>query len=1121
MSSKSIPSSAPNPLDLLMLAGRMDTSEHFEAYVRANPILLVPRVAQDLKMRISELAASRVPMEEFGGFTGYTVASFLKKTLGNIEDLRGAYERHERVYEIPCGGPIEKLWHTLEIGAIREDQALLDARDSPIVASLAPAYVYGLSNFTINVCHSGDWRRAKSWHHVLLVAVEASAGTPDFDENSDVVECDWVEIALTSLTEVPDARLLRHARAAGERVVARTSLADPRKWHGLALHRLGILHLEPYVRGRHAGNLKVEEPEWHDAFFAEYGPDAMKVPEAEWKMPPIREALRTAESYLRAAASVREGSEKALSLKALVQALVWLSDLKESIDPKEIAALCREAMSLDLSKFPQHYLSLKAILRRFNRPAKISTNTTTFPDPVALRSSLPPAKYVEALLQVFPASEESSADEAQALLKEFQNARDIFEQFAIGIQRANRRRQMAQLLGPAYAPDLWRSALVPSQTKSSIEAALTAPLKGDARGAYLIGLAWLCAHTGNEEKGLELLREAISENPKLAVEYDEVCRETRRQLYFNLGAELTNSNRHKDASSAYIEALAEALHFGERETTREILRRLREILDLSTEDITLEILAMLRGYGPEIESVAGDDATFDLQAMARRTAERLFAKGKAGGHGLQVLVEVAKGARFSRSIHQPRRLGLANEPVLLSLLEQIGALQSEIDAVPDTDVEPVEEPPEDDDNQFEINDELRLLAYARPGESLGGGDAAIRMANLKHSFDTQSRELLWGSVMPGAEATLLANRLASTLGSETVLLNYFLGEKGDKLAVYAVLSTAEGVSLARISHDMPADPLVVQDSQATLIFNAIASAVRRFRTEIQWDPGLAVVTDGVAQALESWVGGFLGDLAGVLLTLEERGKNHLCIVPHGPLHFFPFHLLGKTGSPLGAEWTITYLPHPSLLERVPKARTNKVRATAIGKSFLSDNPRGLQPMQDAVTEACEIAQICGVAPVAERDATPGRVLSALQESHYLHLSTHGAQDAIAPSFHALYLTPDAAGRDSLCAYEIDGIDVSTEVVTLSACETALGRNDPGDNLRGLPASLMLAGAATIIGTLWDVRPEVTRLFFTNFYRSIGAGKLKLTAFAEAQRTTRQAFPTYKDWGAFHFLGDWR
>jgi hypothetical protein len=87
------------------------------------------------------------------------------------------------------------------------------------------------------------------------------------------------------------------------------------------------------------------------------------------------------------AASAREGYEKALSLKALVQALEWLSDLEEPIDPKEIAALCREAMSLDLGKFPQHCLSLKATLRRFDRQAGISPDTSAFPDLAALLES--------------------------------------------------------------------------------------------------------------------------------------------------------------------------------------------------------------------------------------------------------------------------------------------------------------------------------------------------------------------------------------------------------------------------------------------------------------------------------------------------------------------------------------------------------------------------------------------------------------------------------------------------------------------------------------------------------------------------------------------------------------
>ncbi|WP_075024262.1 CHAT domain-containing protein [Actinomadura madurae] len=47
-----------------------------------------------------------------------------------------------------------------------------------------------------------------------------------------------------------------------------------------------------------------------------------------------------------------------------------------------------------------------------------------------------------------------------------------------------------------------------------------------------------------------------------------------------------------------------------------------------------------------------------------------------------------------------------------------------------------------------------------------------------------------------------------------------------------------------------------------------------------------------------------------------------------------------------------------------------------------------------------------------------------------------------------------------------------ELVTMSACESALGRFDINDNLHGLPAALLSAGAAAIVGCLWPVAPDV-------------------------------------------------
>ena len=94
-------------------------------------------------------------------------------------------------------------------------------------------------------------------------------------------------------------------------------------------------------------------------------------------------------------------------------------------------------------------------------------------------------------------------------------------------------------------------------------------------------------------------------------------------------------------------------------------------------------------------------------------------------------------------------------------------------------------------------------------------------------------------------------------------------------------------------------------------------------------------------------------------------------------------------------------------------------------------------------------------------------------------------------------------------------------MTLSACETALGRFDLADNLTGLPASLMLAGVETIVGTLWRVETGTSEHFFFALYRALKAGSNRLDAFTQAQRSTRAQFPAYRDWGCFYYMGEWR
>jgi CHAT domain-containing protein len=268
----------------------------------------------------------------------------------------------------------------------------------------------------------------------------------------------------------------------------------------------------------------------------------------------------------------------------------------------------------------------------------------------------------------------------------------------------------------------------------------------------------------------------------------------------------------------------------------------------------------------------------------------------------------------------------------------------------------------------------------------------------------------------------------------------------------------------------------------------------------------------------------LGPLREHLQRLHKKGKRHLCFVPHGGLHVAPLHLLADRGRLLAEDWLVTYLPTTWQLTRPvdpepPPARTNGL--TAIGASFQND-PRGLIPLGNVRAEVAAVAAACRGGALLDEHATKDAVLDALGRSRFVHIATHGAHEPAAGSYHTLYLTPGANDDGRLYAYELLGRDLrGLDLITLSACETALARYDPLGNPRGIPAALFQAGVRALVGTLWDIETDAAQTFFSRLYTCIGDGIRPSDAFLDAQRATRAKHPELRDWGAFYFTGDWR
>jgi CHAT domain-containing protein len=103
----------------------------------------------------------------------------------------------------------------------------------------------------------------------------------------------------------------------------------------------------------------------------------------------------------------------------------------------------------------------------------------------------------------------------------------------------------------------------------------------------------------------------------------------------------------------------------------------------------------------------------------------------------------------------------------------------------------------------------------------------------------------------------------------------------------------------------------------------------------------------------------------------------------------------------------------------------------------------------------------------------------------------------------------------LTAEDVSGMDlVSTELVVLSACETGLGEVRTGEGVFGLRRAFVLAGAKTLVMSLWKVPDEQTQELMEEFYRRLLAGESRSEALREAQLTIRSRFPEPQNWGAF-------
>jgi CHAT domain-containing protein len=163
------------------------------------------------------------------------------------------------------------------------------------------------------------------------------------------------------------------------------------------------------------------------------------------------------------------------------------------------------------------------------------------------------------------------------------------------------------------------------------------------------------------------------------------------------------------------------------------------------------------------------------------------------------------------------------------------------------------------------------------------------------------------------------------------------------------------------------------------------------------------------------------------------------------------------------------------------------------------------------------------------EATEEHVKSFGAQARLLHFACHGLLNERFPLDSALALTiPEhpAEGQENglLQAWEIlESVRLDADLVTLSACDTALGQEVGGEGLIGLTRAFQYAGARSVLASLWSVSDASTGDLMKYFYGSLQAGKSKDAALQAAQmemiRSPAFSHPYY--WAAFQLVGDWK
>ena len=426
------------------------------------------------------------------------------------------------------------------------------------------------------------------------------------------------------------------------------------------------------------------------------------------------------------------------------------------------------------------------------------------------------------------------------------------------------------------------------------------------------------------------------------------------------------------------------------------------------------------------------------------------------------------------------------------------------------------------------------------------------------------------------------SRVQEALAKKTAIVGWLnVEEPQGKRALWGYAIRSKGpVVWARLDTGAGGDAMPAAD-RARLFRDALLSP--------------AAVTAGARQYGRSMWDQCLAPLSGAL-----RDADDLIVIPSGAMLGVPVEaLVDEKGASVGERFTVSYVPSATiytwLVERANPSGEKKGGTLLIGdppftaaqlaamqeetggaelastvtspdmtmlRGALSGNEDALAELPRLPATRREVTAISSIAPdptlLIGPDASEERLVSlagakTLRDFSTIHIATHALVDDARPERSALVMSrvdlPDPAESAISGTRIYDGLVTANEIVrewaldadlvTLSACETGLGREVHGEGYIGFSHAFLQAGARSLLVSLWKVEDRATSLLMQRFYENYfgrysekrNGKKGKPMTRAEALREAKQWLRNYTDdtgrkpfehpfyWSAFILIGE--